>query len=375
MVLGVRVYRGLRLMLTALSALYLAHCSSAERDEAELPNDSSDSARAGASGLRGPSGAAGAATPGGPQAEGEGGKSEGGASRRDDAGAEGGVPPRAGGEAGAPSESEDPEPEPVDSEPSKVVKGLPCEVDALLRKHCQSCHSSNPVAGGGVSLVSYADFITGSKLEPSVNVATRTLKRVLDSEYPMPPAPASPLSSEEIAALRAWVEAGAPPTDCEVANEPGELRPSHDVCTSDAYWTAGSSGSPWMLPGRPCIACHKTVPNNRAPRFAVAGTVYATPHEPDKCVGVPASLGAVVIITDANGVELPPIPVNAGGNFSARWTTRDVPYRAKVVVGDQERVMLTPQTNGDCNLCHTQYGEQGAAGRITIPELADVTLP
>ncbi len=75
----------------------------------------------------------------------------------------------------------------------------------------------------------------------------------------------------------------------------------------------------------------------------------------------------MVIITDANGVEQPPIPVTGGGNFNARWTTLAMPYRAKVVVGDSERVMLTPQTSGDCNACHTQSGAQGARGRIILP--------
>ena len=44
-----------------------------------------------------------------------------------------------------------------------------------------------------------------------------------------------------------------------------------------------------------------------------------------------------------------------------------LPYRAKVVVGGRERVMLTPQTNGDCNACHTQAGAEGAPGRIIVP--------
>jgi hypothetical protein len=121
-----------------------------------------------------------------------------------------------------------------------------------------------------------------------------------------------------------------------------------------------------MMPGRACIACHKTT-NGRAPRFTIAGTVFPTAHEPDKCYGVAAAALAKVIITDANGVELPPIPVNAGGNFNVILSSLAVPYRAKVVVGDSERVMLTPQTSGDCNGCHTQFGAEGARGRIIAP--------
>ena len=40
---------------------------------------------------------------------------------------------------------------------------------------------------------------------------------------------------------------------------------------------------------------------------------------------------------------------------------------AKVVVNGIERAMVTPQTLGDCNACHTQNGLQGAPGRIIVP--------
>jgi mono/diheme cytochrome c family protein len=43
------------------------------------------------------------------------------------------------------------------------------------------------------------------------------------------------------------------------------------------------------------------------------------------------------------------------------------PFTAKVVVGGKERVMVGPQTLGDCNACHTQNGLQGAPGRIIVP--------
>ena len=43
------------------------------------------------------------------------------------------------------------------------------------------------------------------------------------------------------------------------------------------------------------------------------------------------------------------------------------PMRAKVVRGDKERVMLTPQSTGDCNSCHKQAGTVAAPGRIVAP--------
>jgi hypothetical protein len=212
----------------------------------------------------------------------------------------------------------------------------------------------------------YGDLIAESKVDPSVSVAARALKRIKDHEFPMPPSPVSPVTHEEIAALEAWVNASTPVTHCDAPNGPDEPNPDLEACTSKTFWTGGTSGSPWMMPGRACIACHKTT-NGHGPRFAVAGTLFPTAHEPDTCYGVPASTGAVVIITDANGVEQPPLAVSSGGNFFARWASLAMPYRAKVVVGDSERVMQTPQTNGDCNACHTREGAEGALGRITLP--------
>jgi len=47
--------------------------------------------------------------------------------------------------------------------------------------------------------------------------------------------------------------------------------------------------------------------------------------------------------------------------------TRGGSSTARVVRGDQERVMLSPQMDGDCNSCHTENGANGAPGRIVAP--------
>jgi len=58
--------------------------------------------------------------------------------------------------------------------------------------------------------------------------------------------------------------------------------------------------------------------------------------------------------------------VLSSGNFGTQRTITP-PYRARVLFNGTERVMATPQTNGDCNLCHTQMGAMGAPGRIILP--------
>lgn len=260
----------------------------------------------------------------------------------------------------------EPEPEePEEPEPEQPGLGLPCDVQAVLRARCQTCHGRPPVSGALVPLLSYADLTAPSLLEPAITVAASSVKRMKDSALPMPPAPAPHVSSEELAAFEAWLAQGTPRVDCDPTNPSTDPYDAPATCSSGKYWGGFDSGNPWMLPGHACITCHRKT--NRAPRFTLAGTVFSTAHEPDKCHGVDASVGATIVITDANGQELPPIRVTAGGNFGVILPDLALPYRAKIVAGGKERVMLTPQVNGDCNACHSQQGAQGARGRIILP--------
>jgi hypothetical protein len=219
-----------------------------------------------------------------------------------------------------------------------------------------------------VSLLTHADLTAPSKSDATLTVAARSLKRMKDALTPMPPSPAVHATAEEIATLQDWIDAGAPRGECHYDPNDPNSNP-YDApakCSSGSYWTANDTGSTWMMPGRACVTCHRQN-INFAPQFSFAGTVFHTAHEPDKCYGVPIAAGAKIVITDANDQELPPIDVISGGNFGIIVPGVALPYRAKVVVGDSERVMLTPQMNGDCNACHSQNGAQGALGRIILP--------
>jgi hypothetical protein len=109
-----------------------------------------------------------------------------------------------------------------------------------------------------------------------------------------------------------------------------------------------------MSPGDICQGCHG---------FSIAGTVYPTVHETGLCYGVNG--GAQVVITPSCGTPIT-LTVNSAGNFYYTGTVRQ-PFTAKVVVNGVERAMVTPQTLGDCNACHTPTGLQGAPGRIIVP--------
>ena len=140
---------------------------------------------------------------------------------------------------------------------------------------------------------------------------------------------------------------------CDV--QTGSATPVPDAppqCTSGRKWTSGNG--PTMSPGEICMGCHG---------FTIAGTVYPTLHETGLCYGING--GAEVVITPACGTPIT-LSVNSAGNFYYMGTVR-APFTAKVVVGGRERAMITPQTLGDCNACHTPNGIQGAPGRIIVP--------
>jgi hypothetical protein len=132
------------------------------------------------------------------------------------------------------------------------------------------------------------------------------------------------------------------------------------VCSSGATWAPGTPASELMHPGKPCLSCHAA---NDGPSYTLAGTVYPTIHEPNDCNGATAPNLSVLII-DATG-KSHTMPVNEAGNFF-RVTSIPMPYRAMVVNGGKVREMKTPQTDGDCNGCHTEQGNR-APGRVMAP--------
>jgi hypothetical protein len=133
-----------------------------------------------------------------------------------------------------------------------------------------------------------------------------------------------------------------------------------EVCQSGRLWTGGTSGDEQMNPGLACIECHS---RGSGPRFSIAGTVFASSDEKDKCAG---SNGADVYVTGADGRTLKLVP-NDVGNFFTRNSV-PFPYSAFVQTADgKQRRMTATQSNGDCNSCHTQHGDNGAPGRIVVP--------
>ena len=171
----------------------------------------------------------------------------------------------------------------------------------------------------------------------------------------MPPLPAAASPQADIDALNAWIAASYPVGTCS-------SNPS--VCTSGLSGPTDEGAA--MRPGEACISCHQTT--GEAPLYAFMGTVYPTLHEPNGCVGASSASysGATVTVIDAQGATFSMSP-NSGGNFMGSPASFVLPFTAKVTYQGREVAMTTPQTNGDCNMCHTETGQNGAPGRIKLP--------
>jgi hypothetical protein len=271
--------------------------------------------------------------------------------------------------------------------------GLPCDVQTLLVNRCQTCHGSTPAGGAPSTLVTYQNLTSPSKSDPTRSEAEVAVARMQNTTLPMPPKPGTPATAAEVGTLQAWIAAGYPMGSCgggaagggQTAGQVGadggvmdggpgagnagggagtaaggDVFAVAPICTSKAM-TRGGEG-PTMDPGMACISCHS---RGEGPRFAIAGTVYPTAHEPDNCNGASGSKGIEVVITGADGKSITLTP-NAVGNFSSSGQVA-TPYQAKLVYMGRERLMVAAQTSGDCNSCHTQSGANAAPGRLVLP--------
>ena len=90
------------------------------------------------------------------------------------------------------------------------LAALPCDVDAVLAKDCQSCHSAPPKFGAPMPLVTHADLMATSKADPTKKIYERVGVRIHDDLSPMPQPPNPRLTATETATLDAWIASGAP---------------------------------------------------------------------------------------------------------------------------------------------------------------------
>jgi hypothetical protein len=246
---------------------------------------------------------------------------------------------------------------------------MPCDVSGVLTSSCTECHGSLLTGGAPNRLLTYEDLSASSEADPEMTVAEVSLARMKSTKRPMPPE--GKLGADSVAIFEKWIGSGMPrgtcgeePVEAETT-KPADGGPKKDaapdassVCTSGSMVAPGTPPSALMKPGKACIACHNAA---GAPHFEIAGTVYPTLHEPNDCNGV---AGVKVLIIDATGTTHT-MTTNAAGNFM-RVTSFPRPYKAMIVKGTSTREMKTPQYDGDCNGCHSEWGNK-SPGRVMAP--------
>jgi len=252
----------------------------------------------------------------------------------------------------------------ADAFTSRRPDGLPCDVANVLAAQCTSCHASPPFGGAPMSLLSYADLSAPSRSMPSLTNVQLSIMRMSAATLRMPPAPSPAPSAADIAVLQAWVDGGMQRGSCSMPTSPYD---TPVTCTSGTHWTQGDDSSREMHPGGTCVSCHATAPNPPDPQPTIAGTVYATAHEPTDCDGASGTTASPITIDvfDAAGHTFT-MTANRAGNFMD-YQAVTFPITAAVHHDGRTRVMATAQPSADCNTCHTESGTMGAPGRVMAP--------
>ena len=147
--------------------------------------------------------------------------------------------------------------------------------------------------------------------EPNANPPARAdgSASAMDASDPSDPGDDASPEAEAEAGADAGVDA---PADATLDPFEAGVR-----CTSGVFWAADASTSDVdadhdMMPGTSCGTCHYY--GGAGYPFDVAGTVYATAHEPDDCYG---ASDVTVVVTDATGKDHA-LAVSKAGSFFNR---------------------------------------------------------
>ncbi len=98
--------------------------------------------------------------------------------------------------------------------------GLPCELDAILKTRCQTCHGSEPKYSATAPLVTWDDLQKpGPGASSSKTVLELVKERIASEDRPMPPSPQPRLTDKESKTVTDWIAGGAKSSDVTCKNE------------------------------------------------------------------------------------------------------------------------------------------------------------
>lgn len=97
------------------------------------------------------------------------------------------------------------------SAPDAGPRNLPCAIEAIFSRHCLECHDGSLDLP---RLVTHEDLGKRLPTIPDRSLGEVALGKMTAERGFMPPPPRPRVSSEDVAVLRAWLEAGSPRGTC-----------------------------------------------------------------------------------------------------------------------------------------------------------------
>jgi cytochrome c5 len=162
-----------------------------------------------------------------------------------DSGRDAGSAPKPTGDSGA-------QMPPKGNEPGTAESAIWCNARAVLQTRCQTCHGKE-VAGAPMSIVTWEDTQANGVINKTKKISELIKLRIHDTAKPMPPVAQGKLTSEEMAALDAWSEAGYPNGTCTTPDD-APAKPAEDFkwpaeCTPDKIFAvkAQQNGQPYNV--------------------------------------------------------------------------------------------------------------------------------
>src|SRR5262245_45282881 len=115
-------------------------------------------------------------------------------------------------------------PAPAAEDPAKLAAAA----KAVLEKNCARCHANGQTEGGFGFVLDAKQLVEKKRVVERDSAKSRLFKKVQAGE--MPPEDEKPRPTpEEIAALKAWIDAGAPDFTAAVAVQRGFLPETNDL--------------------------------------------------------------------------------------------------------------------------------------------------
>jgi len=157
---------------------------------------------------------------------------------------------------GSPDDATDPSDSTgADDDGPQIARGIPCDVQDVIDRHCTSCHDDMPIYGAPMSLFDIDAWRVPTPTDPSHAVAEMAAMRIVDDDRPMPATGQIP--AEDLAILQAWIEAGTPQdeTVCDGGSDdpdpdPDPIGPDALPCEPTVEFIAHDGGEPFHVPAQ-----------------------------------------------------------------------------------------------------------------------------